>query len=135
MIESDIELFHNSFERCMARPDFLDIFYERFVETSAEVREKFRGTDFRKQKRVLRVSLYSIVSAIVRRESDLGFLSDIARTHSASGYGIKPAMYQLWLDCLVIAVAQCDDEFNDEIARVWIEAMKQGIVYMVQHSG
>ncbi len=50
MIEHDIALLNDSFERCTARSRFLDRFYDLFLASSKEVAEKFSRTDFRKQR-------------------------------------------------------------------------------------
>ena len=63
MRETDIELFNDSLDRCSGRPGFLDRFYELFLASSDEVAEKFERTDFRKQTRVLKASLYIMMMA------------------------------------------------------------------------
>ena len=58
-----LEQFEDSLRRCNADPDFLDRFYERFLRSSPKVREKFRGTDFIRQKRMLQASLQLLLVA------------------------------------------------------------------------
>ena len=41
-------------------PAFLESFYDRFVGSSEEVREKFRGVDLKRQVRMLEDSLYVV---------------------------------------------------------------------------
>ncbi len=61
MSERDIELFNDSLERCTRHSGFLDRFYELFLTSSADVAQKFTHTDFKKQKRALRISLYMMM--------------------------------------------------------------------------
>ncbi len=48
-------LFYDSLGRCIEGGKFLDRFYELFVQSSEEVREKFKNTDLEKQKNALRL--------------------------------------------------------------------------------
>ena len=52
-----------SLGRCLADPDFLDIFYGNFLGSSPKVREKFAGTDFDRQKEMLRASFDTMLKA------------------------------------------------------------------------
>jgi hypothetical protein len=78
----EIELFNDSLERCLSRPGFLDRFYELFLDSSDEVREKFRHTDFQKQKRMLKGSLYMIMAAAEEKPEGFVHLERIARMHN-----------------------------------------------------
>ena len=53
MFRPEIELFNDSLDRCLRRGGFFERFYELFLASSAEVRDKFLGTDFRRQRRML----------------------------------------------------------------------------------
>ena len=53
----DLDAVTASYHRCRASDHFIDTFYEHFLAKSREVAEKFRGTDFTRQKFMLRESL------------------------------------------------------------------------------
>ena len=54
-----IRIFNDSLARCLSNDRFFRRFYELFLASSQEVRDKFRNTDFAKQNRMLRASFYS----------------------------------------------------------------------------
>ena len=89
MDEKLIRTFDASLRRCDATPDFLDRFYDRFLASSPRVQEKFAGTDFDRQKRMLRASFYSILLVAEDRGADPGiYLEKMAIRHSAADLDI-----------------------------------------------
>ena len=93
MASPSVETFLASLKRCLAAPGFLESFYERFVGSSEEVREKFRNTDMKRQARVLEESLYVVANAVQGEENSLarGALSPLAARHGRQGLDIPPA--------------------------------------------
>jgi hemoglobin-like flavoprotein len=130
MTEQDIALFNDSLERCTARPGFLDRFYNLFLASSPEVAEKFSRTDFRRQKRVLKASLYMMMFAAEGKAEGHVHLQRIAKLHSRTDLDIRPHLYELWLDCLLQAVRAYDRRFTPETERVWRRMMESGIEFM-----
>ena len=128
--ERDAELFNDSLERCTSGRRFLDRFYELFVASSAEVAAKFANTDFRVQKAALKVSLYMIMASIQRKPEGTVHLERIAARHSRSGLDIGSHLYDLWLDCLIQAVRECDPPFGEETEQVWRRVMRVGIEFL-----
>lgn len=129
MKEHEIALFNDSLERC-AQTDFLDRFYTLFLASSPEVQQKFATTDMKRLKKALRSSFYVMVLAAQGNAEVNGQLEQIARVHSRHGRDIKPGLYELWLDCLVEAVRQCDPIFDTETEQAWRSMMRIGIRVM-----
>ena len=130
MAERDVELFNDSLERCTGRPGFLDRFYELFMASSEEVAAKFKHTDFRKQKKALRVSLYKMMLV---REGNAGAdvdLERLAQLHSRRQLDVRPELYELWLDRLIQAVREFDPLFSGESEKAWRNVMRPGIEFM-----
>lgn len=127
MNECDSDLLHHSYKRCLKRPGFLERFYEIFVGSSEEVAAKFAHTDFRKQVRVLKLSLYMLMSSSI---TPLPELTRIAEAHSKRQLDIPPELYDLWLDCLLQAVREFDPKWNQEIDAAWRQVLTTGIQFM-----
>jgi hemoglobin-like flavoprotein len=130
MTSSDLELFNDSLSRCVADPRFMEHFYDLFLASSAEVRDKFRGTDLHKQRRVLKASLYMVMLAIDGNPDGLSHLDRIARLHGEAGMRIGPHLYDLWLEALIGAAREADRRFDAETERVWRATLAFGIDYM-----
>jgi hemoglobin-like flavoprotein len=128
MNEADLALFLDSFERCIQDDRFIRVFYDKFLASSEEIPPLFAKTDFALQRRSLRASLYVMVAASARHQAELTTLSELATRHQA--LRIKPHHYDLWMESLLSAVAQCDEHSNKETARVWTEAFRAAINYM-----
>lgn len=126
---ADRTIFKASLERCIVNPAFLDDFYENFQAASAEVREKFKDTNFANQKFILRASMY-----IMETVADTGHPSqafdDLAAKHDRNHYAIQPELYDIWLVCMLKSVSRFDTEFSAEIETAWKNTMMPGINLM-----
>ncbi len=126
-----LAIFEASLARCEARKDFFDVFYDRFLGASEEVREKFARTDFARQKELLRVSLHHLL--LVARDPKQGpdpYLEDVARRHGAGHLEIGAHLYDVWLDSLLATVRECDPECYPEVENAWEDVMMIGIHYL-----
>ena len=130
MIQEDIAIFNESFLRCQTKAGFLDRFYELFLDSSEEVRKKFKNTDFNKQQMALKSSFYMMLLTIQGNARGHRYLEEIAELHSKKRLDIKPELYDLWLECLMKVVKEFDSEFDNEVERVWRSLMNQGIKLM-----
>ena len=132
MDERILERLENSLRRCNSDPDFLDRFYERFLRSSPKVREKFVGTDFIRQKRMLQASLQILlVAAQDDGKRPTPYLDDVATRHSASQMAIGAELYDLWLDSLLSTVREVDPAWTAEVEHSWESVMTIGIAYLV----
>jgi hemoglobin-like flavoprotein len=128
--EREIEEFIDSLERCLADRRFIDRFYALFLASSPAVAEKFRNTDFDRQKRALTASLYVMVMAVERGSAPLAYLEQIAERHGRRDLDIGPELYDSWLDCLVLAAREHDPKFSERIETLWRKTMQFGIDLM-----
>ena len=132
MDERLLEQFEDSLHRCNADPGFLDRFYERFLASSPKVREKFVGTDFIRQKRMLQASLQLLlVAAQDDGKRPTPYLDEVAARHSASQMAIGAELYDLWLDSLLATVREVDPSWGPEVEQAWESVMTVGIAYLV----
>ena len=131
MDRSEIAIFNDSLERCLRGGDFFQQFYEIFLAASPEVREKFSGTDFRKQRRMLQTSFYMLVEFIaVGWPECQAYLERIALAHGKHGRDIAPRLYDLWLNCLLRTVQERDDQYSAEVDAAWRFMMGAGITFL-----
>jgi hemoglobin-like flavoprotein len=128
MNEADLALFLDSFERCVQSDRLIQVFYDIFLGSAEEIPAFFTHTNFSKQRRILKSSLYDMVAASARRTVDLSALSTLTQRHREMK--IQPHHYDLWLQSLIAAVAEADPLFTPAVARVWREAFQAGIDYM-----
>jgi hemoglobin-like flavoprotein len=127
--------FLASLKRCLAAPGFLESFYDRFVGSSEEVREKFEGTDMKRQARVLEDSLYVVANAVQGEENSLarGALPALAARHGRQDLDIPPHLFDLWIECLVETARAHDPQFAPAVEAAWRETLAFGADYMRQH--
>ena len=128
--QNRIAVFSTSLARCLADPAFITRFYDLFVDTSPEAAEKFRNTNFERQRRAMGTSLYVIVLALEQGEAAMSYLDRVARQHGRNELDIRPELYDAWLRCLIQSVEEYDPLFSEDVETVWREAMQFGIQYM-----
>lgn len=131
MSERQHALVNDSLERCDHRTEFIDRFYELFLASSDEVKGKFNGTDFKRQKRMLRDSFYMMLMAAAGSEKAWEDLKTRADRHSKPQLDIRPELYTLWLDCLIQTVREFDPRFNEETEQAWRDVMGRMIRFMI----
>jgi hemoglobin-like flavoprotein len=132
MTNEVVETFQASLNRCLADPAFMKDFYDRFIASSDEVREKFRNTDFQRQNRALADSLYIMAVAAQAREDSIGWreMSRLAKRHGRTDRDVKPELYDLWLDCLLDAAKAHDPQFSPDVEAAWRSTLAAGIEFM-----
>jgi len=131
MDRPEIEIFNDSLARCLRANQFFQRFYELFLASSAEVRDKFRNTDFGKQRRMLQTSFYVLVEYIAMGWPECqAYLERIAAAHSKQGRDIHPGLYDLWLDCLLRTVQACDEQYSTQVEAAWRYMMGAGIAFL-----
>lgn len=127
-----VEIYRDSLRRCSGKEGFLDRFYVKFLSSSPLVRKKFEGTDFVRQKRVLRASLDMMAQAVEDRErGPEHYLQDLAARHSRVQLDIGSALYDFWLDALLSTVSEFDPEFGPDVESAWEDVMSFGIRYLL----
>jgi hemoglobin-like flavoprotein len=127
----DLDAVTASYHRCRASDDFFDTFYERFLAKSPEVAEKFRHTDFKRQKLMLRESLISMLLFNLGSASARDDLEHLAERHSRRQVDIPPRLYDLWLESLCETIEQHDPQFTSELGADWRKAMRAGIDLLI----
>jgi hemoglobin-like flavoprotein len=117
--KEQIARFDTSLARCLVEEAFLNRFYELFVGSSPAIAEKFRGTDFERQRRAMGASLYVIVLALEQGEAAMIYLDQIAKQHGHEDLDVPPEMYDAWRDCLLKSVKEYDPMYSDGIEQAW----------------
>ncbi len=132
-IEQHAEQFNDSYERCIENPKppgFLHRFYEIFLSSSEEVAAKFKNTDFERQTRVLKASLYYMMLSCNGSPAAMAHLQRLARLHSRKQLDIRPELYDLWLTSLLQTVREYDPRFGQQTEVAWRHVLGYGIAFM-----
>jgi len=126
------DVFLASLNRCLAEPGFIAGFYERFMRSSPEVRQKLSHTDMERQFRMLADSLYVVANAVQGEEGSIARsdLPRLARRHSREDLDVAPHLYVLWRDCLVATAKATDPQFDAAVEAAWRETLEFGVRYM-----
>ncbi len=128
-----LEFFLESLFRVSGEPEqmteFVARFYEIFIGRSPRIAKRFAGTDMSRQIGMLAQSLHEMVEFSTTRVASER-LGQVALRHSREERDIPPDLYEAWLECLVAAVREFDDQFSDEVELAWRVVLAPGIAYM-----
>lgn len=124
------DIFFQSVKRCTASDDFIPAFYDRFLDSSDEVRKKFRFTDFDKQHRMLRRSLELCVGATAGEPEALAEMRQRATSHDRDHLNIEPRFYESWLETIIATAKDFDDQWNEDVETAWRTILGHVIGYM-----
>jgi hemoglobin-like flavoprotein len=116
-----------SFDRCEAAGDFAEKFYDVFLNSSPEIAPLFAKTDFKQQRKLLRATVYIMVTRDVTDPKGHETLERIGHSHARAKLNIRPELYDLWLDSLCETVKAMDAKRTPALERSWRECMAPGI--------
>lgn len=135
MTKDQLDIFHASLKRCLADDGFLERFYFLFMASSPAIAEKFKRTNWVRQRRMLVASFYMMLAAEEGGGGDDEHLTHLARLHGSEKLNIPEPMYDKWLASLMQAVSEYDPVYNPEIEEVWKGMMARGIQRMKRFAG
>ena len=116
-----------SFNRCEAMGSFAEQFYGVFLKSSPEIAPLFAKTDFAKQRKLLKASVYMMITRNADDPKAREQLERIGHSHGRSQLNIRPELYELWLDSLCETVKRMDPEWTPEVELGWRDRLRQGI--------
>ncbi len=131
--EEDIRIFNDSLDRLIAHPGSLERFYERFIGGSERVAKLFEGTDFERQKRALKASLYTAMLAADNNQPAIDQLQQLAQSHHEMG--VEAEHYDFWLNCLLATVRECAGSLDARTERAWRSVLAVAISIMRDEVG
>lgn len=113
------DVFLLSLERCSAFDAFMPQFYERFIKSSDEIRQKFKGTNLHIQKQMLLRSLKLSAGATAGDRDALQEINDRSETHDRAHLDIRPGLYEYWLDAIIQTAEQFDPDWDQTVEAAW----------------
>lgn len=131
-MREDISRVRLSYGRAIARPEFLERFYEIFLSCDAAVARKFIHTDLKKQQELLAMSVNMVILFPQDNKIARNAVTRIRESHGREGLGIEPRFYQLWTESLLQAVSEHDPEFDKALAQSWRNVVQVAIDYILE---
>lgn len=124
--ESYARLFGHGITMDDSADTFFQAFYDNFLQDPS-VASLFASTDLPRQVRMLKKSLFQLVSYYVVGEPTAE-LDRLALLHTTRG--IAPEMFDAWMQALLDTVEQFDEDFDECTRLAWCWALAPGIAYM-----
>ena len=119
------DLVMQSYGRCCASDGFFDSFYQHFLASSPQIRDRFANTDMPAQKLLLRQGILNLV--MYARGMPDTKLRALGESHARGRLDIRPELYDLWQEALLRTIAEHDGEYGEEIRAAWRDVLQKGI--------
>ncbi|HEY0663734.1 MAG TPA: globin [Thiobacillaceae bacterium] len=113
-----------SYGRCLRGKNFIERFYEIFLDSHPEIRPMFEKTDFQTQRMALRHGISAAISYASGSSLTKRTMDQMAAVHSRKGHApVPPGLYPYWVDSLVQAVKEMDPDATPKLLSRWREGM------------
>lgn len=113
-----------SYGRCLRTKNFIDRFYEIFLDSHPDIRPMFAGTDFQKQRMALRHGISAALSHAAGSSLTARTVQQMSEVHSRKGRApVPPEYYRYWLESLLQAVKETDPEVTPQLLERWRQGM------------
>lgn len=123
------EIFNNSYDRCNRNPRFMPLFYEHFFEKDETFRSMFTQVDMQKQMKMIKASLLIIMLAATSEQAR-ETVKVFGKRHGPDGLGVKPLDIDLWFECLIDTIKECDPAYSQSVEQAWRQCFNEGITIM-----
>ncbi|MFT5083612.1 MAG: hypothetical protein ACI9Y1_001657 [Lentisphaeria bacterium] len=78
---------------------------------------------------MLKKSFYSLLIFYGSNQAD-HYIEKIVVSHNRANLNIPEYMYDLWLDALILALRDYDEQFNSDVELAWRLVLRPGITHM-----
>ena len=117
---------HTSYGRCLRSRGFIERFYEILLARDPRIPPLFEKTDFQKQHMALRRGISLAISWAAGDGMAQRPVDEMIRVHARQGKApVPPAFHDHWLESLLQAVRERDDQLTPELEARWREAMSK----------
>ncbi len=125
-----IETVRTSFTRCCAKDDFIDTFYHQLAFAAPQTGPMFANTDMEKQDALVRSGIEHLIEFAAGQDGVIGRIRELGVIHDRQNLDIPPELYPFWIDAMVLAVRECDDQFDEDLGKAWRAVLQPGIDLM-----
>lgn len=125
------EAFLASLKRCDQDYNFIGKFYERFLNSSDEIRLKFLHTNIEQQRQLLRQSLRLCAEATDGTPAGLIELSERSISHDRYHLNIQAHHYETWLEALIETAKEYDQLWDSKLEEIWRRILGHVIKRMI----
>src|SRR5574340_674772 len=104
-----------SYGRCLREKNFIERFYEIFLDSHPDIRPMFNKTDFQTQRMALRHGISAAISYASGSSLTKRTIDQMADVHSLKGHApVPPQLYPYWIDSLVQTVREKDPQVTPQ---------------------
>lgn len=128
--------FNDSYERIAGHDKgnrFFSHFYNRFLESSPEVRQLFSGTEMLRQQQIMYKAFFYMLS-VSNTKIVSDYLVNVARSHGEDGLRIPPSLFAIWRRAVLQTVWDLDPECDEEVITAWAIILAPGLEFMRRQS-
>ncbi len=129
---NDFKEVSQSFGRCLIDGDLITRFYDIFLASHPDIGPRFTGTDFSKQKELLRHGINLAIGFSRGTATGRMGIERIRGSHQKSQLDVSPDLYPYWKKSFIQAVSEFDKEFTPQLKNQWEEALQLAIDFIAE---
>lgn len=117
-----------SYGRCLREKNFIERFYEVFMDAHPSIKPMFDKTDFNTQRLALRRGISAAIEHASGSRLSERTVKQMAEIHSRKGrVPVEPSLYPYWVESLVQAVRETDPQVDEALLVRWRQGMSKVI--------
>lgn len=123
-----------SYGRCLREKDFIERFYQIFLDSHPEIASMFAKTDFNTQRFALRRGISVAIEHANGSRLAERTMNEMADAHARKGrVPVRPSLYGHWVDSLIKAVGETDPQANPALLQRWRVGMDKVVAHFTSH--
>ena len=120
----------DSFRRLRRTGTFAPRFYDKLLNSDSRIRDMFARTDFEKQHRLFEHGVHVLLEYAGGSAIGGMAMSRLGERHSQRDLDVDPALYDIWVDCLIATARELDPRWTSILERRFKADLKKGIERM-----
>lgn len=126
MARDNFDDLQASYGRCLRERDFINRFYDVFLESHPAIAPMFEKTEFRTQRLALRRGISVAISYAAGSSLASRTFEQMADVHARNGrVPVAPDLYRYWIDSLLTVIGEVDPEMSPKLEQRWRMAMNK----------
>jgi hemoglobin-like flavoprotein len=121
-----------SYRRLRRTARFAPRFYENLLGADPRIRRMFARTNFEKQHALFEHGVHILLEYAAGSAIGEMAVKRLGKRHSPSDLDVDPALYEIWIDCLVATARELDPKWSPALEKRFRGDLRKGIDEMTR---
>lgn len=122
----------DSYRRLRRSARFAPRFYEHLLASDVRIKRLFANTNFERQNALFEHGVHVLLEYAAGSAIGEMAVRRLGQRHTRSDLNVDPALYSIWIDCLIATAAELDPKWNPTLERRFRADIQKGIDEMTR---